>query len=218
MALDCSYAFGMDEAAFDRALITAAFDMAASDGWPSVTVGAAARRADLPLEQARARFPGRDAILLRFGRIADQAALTDAATDGSTRERLFDILMRRFDALQAHREGVRALLRALPSDPPTALLLALATHGSMGWMLEGAGVSSAGLRGALRAKGLTAVWLFALRAWDNDVSPDLAATMAALDRALAQAERVAGWVEREAPPAPKPFPEDPVGASDTEAP
>jgi AcrR family transcriptional regulator len=209
----------MDDAAFDRALITAAFDLAASDGWHAVTVGAAARRAELPLEQARARFPGRDAILLRFGRIADQSALTDAASDGNTRERLFDILMRRFDALQAHRDGVRALLRDLPSDPPAALLLALATHGSMGWMLEGAGVSSAGLRGALRAKGLTAVWLFALRAWDNDASPDLSATMAALDRALVQAERVAGWLEREVSPAPKPFPEDPIAApSDTEAP
>jgi ubiquinone biosynthesis protein COQ9 len=209
----------MDDAAFDRALITAAFDLAASEGWPAVTVGAAARQAELPLEQARERFPGRDAILLRFGRIADQAALTDAAPDGSTRERLFDILMRRFDALQAHREGVRALLRALPSDPPAAFLLALATHGSMGWMLEGAGVSSAGLRGTLRAKGLAAVWLFALRAWDSDASPDLSATMAALDRALAQAERVAGWFEPGASQAPKPFPEDPVAApSDTEAP
>jgi len=209
----------MDDAAIDRALITAAFDMAASDGWNAVTVGAAARRAELPLEQARARFPGRDAILLRFGRIVDQAALTDAAADGSTRERLFDILMRRFDVLQAHREGIRALLRALPSNPPVALLLALATHGSMGWMLEGAGVSSAGLRGALRAKGLTAVWLFALRAWEHDASPDLSATMAALDRALGQAERVAEWFDRGAPPAPKPFPEDPIAApSDTEAP
>ena len=209
----------MDDAAFDRALIAAAFDMAASDGWNSVTVGAAARRAELPLEQARARFRGRDAILLRFGRIADQAALTDAAVDGSTRERLFDILMRRFDALQAYREGVRALLRGLPCDPPAALLLALATHASMRWMLEGADVSSAGLRGALRAKGLTAVWLFALRAWENDASPDLSATMAALDRALGQAERVAEWFDRAAPPAPKPFPDEPVVApSDTESP
>jgi hypothetical protein len=209
----------MDDDAFDRALITASFELAACDGWRAVTVGAAARRAELPLERARARFCGRDAILLRFGRLADQAALADAAADGSTRERLFDILMRRFDALQTHRDGVRALLRALPADPPTAVLLALATHGSMGWMLEGAGVSSAGLRGVLRAKGLTAVWLFALRAWDSDASPDLAATMAALDRALAQAERVAGWAEPVPPPAPKPFPEDPIAApSDTEAP
>ncbi len=60
---------------------------------------------------------------------------------------------------------------------------------SMAWMLEAAGVSAAGLRGTLRAKGLAAVWLYALRAWKTDDSADLAGTMAALDKALDQAER-----------------------------
>src|SRR5690242_5704667 len=126
----------MDDAAFDRALIAAAFQLAAEGGWRSVSVAAAARAAGLPLARARARFPGRSAILLRFGRLADQSALTDAALEGSVRDRLFGLLMRRIDVLQAHRAGVLALLHALPSEPPTALLLTLATRRSMRWMLE----------------------------------------------------------------------------------
>ena len=73
--------------------------------------------------------------------------------------------MRRIDALQAHRAGVLALLRRLPADPPTALLLALATRRSMRWMLEAAGVPTRGVRGELRVKGLVAVWLWTVRAW-----------------------------------------------------
>ena len=68
--------------------------------------------------------------------------------------------MRRIDTLQAHRAGVLALLRALPADPPTALLLALATRRSMRWMLEAAGIPTRGIRGELRVKGLLAVWLW----------------------------------------------------------
>ena len=186
----------MDDAAFDRALVSAAFTLAAQDGWARVSVAEAARRGGLPLDRARARFPMRSAILLRFGRIADQTALADLASDDASpvRDRLFDLLMRRFDALQAHREGVIALLSALPANPPTALLLGLATLRSMGWMLEAAGISAHGPLGALRAKALTAVWVQAVRAWSNDRSPDLSGTMAALDKALGRAERLASWL------------------------
>jgi hypothetical protein len=201
----------MDDTDFDRALITAAFAEAATAGWPAVSAASAARAANLPLERARARFPTSFSILLRFGQIADQMALEGATIEGPVRDRLFDTVMRRFDALQPHREGIRAVLRALPSDPKLAVAMAVATQFSMSWMLEAAGISANGLRGLLRAKGLTAVWLYTLRAWDRDETADLSTTMAALDRALTQAERFGGWLEGVAkPPGPKPFPEDPA--------
>ena len=208
----------MDDNGFDRALIAGAFAVAARDGWDAVSVAVAAREAGLALEQARARFPGRDAILMRFGRLADQIALADAPAEGSPRERLFELLMRRFDALQDHRDGVRALLRALPSRPPLALLLAAATNFSMVWMLEAAGISSHGLGGLARAKGLMAVWLYALRAWDRDDSADLSGTMAALDRALTRAETIGTWLGgRDGATGPKPFPDVTGDAAPPEA-
>lgn len=193
----------MDDAAFDSALIAAFFQLVAQRGWAHASVAAAARQASLPLDRARMRFPARAVVLIRFGRMADQAALAELPADGSIRDKLFDLLMRRFDALQTHRAGVLALLHALPAEPPAALLLASATRRSMRWMLEAAGCSARGLRGRLRVHGLVAVWLWTLRAWERDESADLSATMAALDVALRRAERVAGWLggERPAPPA-----------------
>jgi ubiquinone biosynthesis protein COQ9 len=201
----------MTDAEFDRALVGAAFALAAERGWRRTSVAEAARRADLPLDQARRRFPVRAAILLRFGSLADQAALATAPAEAPARERLFEILMRRIDALQAHRAGVLALLRTLPADPGLAALLAGASLRSMGWMLEGAGIDATGPRGLLRRKGLLAVWLAAVNAWRTDANEDLSATMAALDRALGRAEQVEGWLSgRRAaaePPAGEPAPE-----------
>jgi ubiquinone biosynthesis protein COQ9 len=204
----------MDDVAFDRALIAAFFQLAAQRGWARVNVAAAAREASLPLDQARMRFPARAVVLIRFGRMADQAALAEAPADGSIRDKLFDLLMRRFDTLQAHRAGVLALLRALPSEPPSALLLACATRRSMRWMLEAAGCTARGLRGELRVRGLVAVWLWTLRAWQRDESADLSATMAALDAVLRRAERVAGWLG-DGRPAPRPA-EEPAPATPDE--
>src|SRR5205823_2677905 len=108
--------------------------------------------------------------------------------------RLFGLLMRRIDVLQAHRAGVLALLAAIPADPLLTLGLAGANLRSMAWMLDAAGVSSAGPAGMLRTKGLLGVWLWTLRAWRGDTDPDLGPTMAALDKALERAERLAGWL------------------------
>jgi ubiquinone biosynthesis protein COQ9 len=195
----------MDDTEFDRTLIAAAFRLAAESGWRAVNVAAAARAAGLPLARARERFPGRTAILVRFGRLADQAALAELPPEGSARDRLFDLLMRRIDTFQSHRAGVLALFHALPAEPPTALLLALATRRSMRWMLEAAGIPTSGVRGELRVNGLVATWLWTMRAWRTDETEDLSVTMAALDRALRRAERTAewlGWSSRAAAPSP----------------
>jgi ubiquinone biosynthesis protein COQ9 len=195
----------MDDTEFDRALIEAAFQLAAEKGWRAVSVATSASAAALPLPRARERFPGRAAILLRFGRLADQAALVEVPSEGSARDRLFDLLMRRIDTFQAHRAGVLALFRALPAEPPTALLLALATRRSMRWMLEAAGIPTRGVRGELRVNGLVATWLWTMRAWRTDETDDLSTTMAALDGALRRAEQTAewlGWSGRAAAPSP----------------
>jgi hypothetical protein len=208
----------MDDSAFDRALIAAAFALAAEHGWGRVSVVEAAQRADLPLDRARVRFPGRGAILMRFGVQADQAALAAVAGD-TPRDRLFDLLMRRFDALQAHRAGILALLRAMPSRPGLALLLAAATRRSMRWMLEAAAIPAHGRLGEVRTRALVGMWLYVLRAWRADTSDDLAATMAALDRALDFAARAESWLPAglrapapaQAEPAPaEPMPEPPA--------
>ena len=202
----------MDDAEFDRAAVAAVFAQAALRGWADVSLVEAAQEAGLDLARMRARFPGRAAVLMRFGAQADGAALAGAVTTGTPREKLFDIVMNRFEALQAHRGGIMALLAALRTDPATSMLLYGATLCSMRWLLEGAGIPTTGITGALRVHGLMALWLYALRAWERDESADLSGTMAAVDRGLdraMQAERsLPGRASRaepeEAPKAPEP--------------
>ena len=177
----------MDDDQFDSALLGMAMTQAEAVGWRRVTVADAAREAGLPLDRARARFPTRACILDKLGLLADQAALVDDGSTGTTREKLFDLLMRRFDVLQQYRGGVRTVLRGLPFDPPLALMLAARTQVSMAWMAQAAGLDTSGIAGGVRVSGLVGVWLQALRGWDSDDSPDLSATMVALDRALDRA-------------------------------
>lgn len=181
---------------FDRAMIAGAFNQAAAKGWGHVNIAAVAREAGLPLDRARERFSGRDALLLRFGRMADQAALAQTPTEGTVRDRLFDLIMHRIDFLEQHRAGVLALFNFLPAAPAVALLLGCASQRSLRWLLDASGISTGGLSGRLRVYGLMAVWLWTLRAWKTDEGIDLAHTMAALDVALSRAEGPASWLDR----------------------
>lgn len=165
----------------------------AEHGWHGATLARIAQAANLSLGDLRRLAPGPMGLLSLHGAATDQTVLDGTVpTEGeSIRDRLFDVLMRRLDTMQPHRAGLLRLLKDLPLNPPLALWLGCETQRSMGWMLEAAGVDSRGALGRLRAKALAGVWLYTVRAWTRDESPDMSATMAALDKALDRLEQVA---------------------------
>lgn len=173
-------------------LVTAALELADEDGWNRFSLADVAKRAGASLTEAYALFPTKAHVLCRIFAHHDRAVLAGGvADDAAPRDRLFDIMMRRFDALQAHREGVVRILREAPLDPISAVAALPAFGQAMAWMLEAAGISANGPAGGLRIKGLGLVYANVLRTWLTDDSADLARTMAALDRDLRRAETVA---------------------------
>ena len=77
----------------------------------------------------------------------------ETGADESTRDRLFDLIMKRFDALAPYRDGLSAVARDAGRDPLAALCGLGQLARSMALMLEAAGVSSSGLAGALGPRG-----------------------------------------------------------------
>lgn len=176
-----------------EALHEALLDLCATNGWCDLSLADIAEAAGLDLAAAHAIYAGKAELLVGLARATDAAILASLASDpleGSPRDRLFDLLMRRFDRMQAHRAGYLTLLHELPQTPLEAAALACQTRRSLRLMLEMAGISAASLKGALRLNGLMAIHLAALRVWAGDDSADLARTMAEIDRRLGQAERL----------------------------
>ncbi|WP_242465236.1 TetR family transcriptional regulator [Rhodospirillum rubrum] len=184
----------------DESILDAALRAIALSGWSRGTLAGIAADAGLSLADLLRLYPTRAALLEAWGRSVDFAMLAEGtATDPgeSARDRLFELLMRRFDALAPHKETLRALLPSFGGDPTLALTAGMGLGRSAALTLEAAGLSAAGLRGLLRVKGLSAVYLYTLRAWLGDDTTDMAHTMAALDKALDQAEALANTVFRQ---------------------
>jgi hypothetical protein len=176
-------------------VVQATLDEAAAVGWSALTLEAVARRAKTELGGLLLDVPTKAALLRRYTRSIDMASLEGVAVidhESSPRDRLFDVMMQRFDALNQHRKGARAIVSGLTRDPLAAAVALCHLRRSMAATLEAAGISTAGLKGCARVQGLQGLYLAVLRTWMNDDSSDLAKTMATLDRALNRAERLAG--------------------------
>jgi AcrR family transcriptional regulator len=179
-------------------LTEAALRLAALQGWRGTTMVEIAAEAGVTLAEARGAFASKEALLAAFFARIDQTMLEGLErSDGDEpiRDRLFDVVMCRFDAMAPYKAGIRAVVRDLVREP---LMLACFAAGpirrSLEWMLAGAGVDPWGPLQPLQLKGLGLVYLATLRAWFRDDSADLAQTMAALDKGLARVEAVLGML------------------------
>ena len=138
-------------------------------------------------------------MLGAFNRRIDRIVLGDEAKElagEAPRERLFDVLMRRFDAMSPYRAGLQEIVSWLRRDPIAAARFNQPPLNSMRFMLEAAGIGSEGVSGALKLQGLVLTWARLFDVWLDDADPDLAKTMAALDRELTRGEKLVAGVDQ----------------------
>jgi AcrR family transcriptional regulator len=183
----------------DRDNIIAAFmALLAERRFEQIGFGDIAARAGVSLAVARTEFGSTLAIFAAHMKELDRKVLagdTNDMADEPPRERLFDVLMRRIEAMASHREAIRSLMKSAACNPGLALALNALAVRSQTWMLTAAGIDAAGPRGMIRAQGLAGLFASVLRTWVDDDDAGLARTLAALDRALARGQRWSGMLD-----------------------
>ena len=178
--------------------IDALMALLAEQSFEQIGLAEVAGRAGIKLSQLRNEFGSTLAILGAHTKDIDRAVLDGGDGDMAeepVRERLFDVLMRRLEALAPDKDAIRSLLRSARRNPGLALALNAFAARSQKWMLEAAGIGASGPRGALRAQGAALMFARVLTVWVDDDEEGLDRTMAALDRGLASAARWAGFLD-----------------------
>jgi AcrR family transcriptional regulator len=182
-------------------VIDAALARIPIEGWRRLSLASIAAAAGLPILRVYRNFHSKQAILCAFLRRIDEAVLAEPPPpeEGERpRDRLFDLLMRRFDALRPYKAVLEVLRRDLPLDPAAMLTAGSSLLRSMRWMHEAANIATYGTRGGIAVRLTIAAYLATMRVWLRDDSPDLGQTMATLDARL---RRVEGWLMPAASPA-----------------
>jgi len=175
-----------------KAVVEALMELASRRRWDEIEVGDLAEAAGLSLAEFRDLFPSKGAVLGALSRQIDRQVLegtTEDLAQEPARERIFDVIMRRFDALTPYKDALRNIVRDLRFDPLALAALNREALNSQRFMLAAAGIPTEGPLGTLKIQGAALVYANTLRAWLDDDDPALARTMARLDRELRRAER-----------------------------
>ena len=178
--------------------VRAAFDLAEKRGWRDVTLLDIAQAAGISLSDLRREFTSKNDIIRAFQQEVDAEVLakTKAAPEAqSPRERLFDIVMTRFELMAPYKQALKRIAGYLGCRPGEAATVLRSSLASQYWMLAGAGAKLDGPGGALRVAGLTAIYGKVFQVWLDDPSPSLDKTMAALDKRLTKGERWLSGIE-----------------------
>jgi AcrR family transcriptional regulator len=181
-------------------IVDALMELASEHRFEDISIRDICKTAGVSLADFRDAFPSKGAVLAGFSRRIDRAVLaqdSEVMADEGLRERLFDILMRRLEAMAPYREGLREASAWLRRNPSSALAINQVIMGSMRFMLEAAGIEvEGGAAGAIKLQGLAFAWARIVGVWLEDDDAGLSKTMAALDRELTRGERVVAGVDR----------------------
>jgi hypothetical protein len=108
------------------------------------------------------------------------------------RDRLYEVLRKRLEALEPHRDALASISRWAARDPLTSSALNRETVNSMRFMLEAADIDCDGPVGSLKLQGLALAWGRVLDAWLED---GFSYALETLDREIARGERYVEHVE-----------------------
>ena len=168
-------------------IIDALLELAGERTWHSISINDIVERAGVSLAEFRNHFPSKGAILGAFAKRIDTIVLegTTGDLDAETnRERLFDVLMRRIDALAPYKEAMRSIMAGLRHDPLSLLAMNQVATNSMRFMLAAAGIDTEGPFGSIKVQGAVLSFAHIIDVWLRDDDTGLAKTMAALDTEL----------------------------------
>ena len=175
--------------------VRAALDLAELTPWSELTLSEIAKQAGVSLEAfhgVASKDTIADAVEGYFDKTMSEGSFDPEETP---RTRLFDVIMMRFEAMEAHRAALVSLMKWRQTQPARLLNLVSARQASAEWALVCAGLDKA--EGLPRPVKTTAIgWAIAQaeRAWRKEDSADLSRTMAKLDGELRKMEERASWI------------------------
>ena len=177
------------------AALTALLKLAETRSWSRVTLAQIAETSGHTLTDFHGILD-KETLTASLDPMFDRA-MSEGSLDpeDTPRTRLFDVLMFRFEAMEAHRDGVMSYLRWRDSTL-TGLRLRLENRlATARWAL-----ACSGLDGASpvpkNVQEIAIAWVIAQaeRAWREETSADMTRTMARLDAELLKLESRIRWV------------------------
>lgn len=178
-------------------LLELLFNEIEKTGWKNFSLAAFEATHEELKEEIAFSFPTKVSILLRYLDVLDLKTLSYIKTmegESSFKDHLFDIMMHRFDEMQAHRQVLKVIINHLWLDPCDSLECLKRMQLSCEKIIKSFSGGRHEMQNFLYSKGLLLIYLNACRIWIYDETSDLSQTMVALDQGLSKGEELKSFL------------------------
>ena len=110
--------------------------------------------------------------------------------NSKSKDMIFEILMMRFDLLQDNRKAILSIFKSFRSNPKELVFMIPKLLISVETMLNCVKISSKGIVGKIKIKGILIIYLTTFLVWIGDETESLEKTMTFLDNSLDQIEKL----------------------------
>jgi ubiquinone biosynthesis protein COQ9 len=166
-------------------IIDEVFELIEMRGWVHLTFHDIADHIGITLVDLHTHFPSKYDLLKAMVERIDRETLKLAAADIETltpSDRLFDVLMARFEASKPYKLALRRMWDEGFRHPQLIVAYFPLGFNSMVWILEAAGMHHPGFMGLIQVKAFGVLYLKLTHTWLEDQNEDLSKTMAEVDK------------------------------------
>ena len=115
--------------------------------------------------------------------------------NSNNKDMIFEIIMMRFDILQNYRKEVISIFESFKNKPQELVILLPSLLDSMIKIIQYTKISSKGLAGQLKIKGILIIYISTFFIWMKDESSSLEKTMTSLDQYLDNAGKILKFIK-----------------------
>jgi len=158
--------------------------------WSKISIKEIFKKSKINQLEAYSIIKEKKEVLLLINNYFDQETirLTQKIENSNNKDKIFEIIMTRFEILNNYRNAVIKLFKYIIKKPDLILYILPHLIKSLIIVIESTENSSDGIRGNLKVEGLMIIYLLVFMVWIKDDTQELEKTMAALDNHLNCAE------------------------------
>lgn len=177
-------------------ILKAVLSLILEQGWKDLNLDDISRNLSISLAELHRFFPSKRSILEAFFKHVDQQNLDNLEsfqTNEAARNRLFSILMTRLDVLKDYKPLILELTQESWKDPCLIIQALPQSFNTFSWLLEASAMDPNGLLGTVRLNIFAVFYGSVILTWLKDDTPDMAPTMAFLDKAIDRLDQIPGF-------------------------
>ena len=176
----------------------AAFELAQQEGWRWLTSSKVSDQTGIKEGKIKNIYPTKYELIFHLIDDMNKFAINSKnfSIDDSLHDKLFDLLMARFDFLYPYKSTIQLIVSDSSNNPQFYAKLLIKLKESMTLTLRVIGVQVSGWQGRLKIRGISLVYINSFRVWLNDESLDSGQTMATLNSGLEKANSIASFFDR----------------------